>query len=49
MLQSIPLLSDDVIEKCSQIIIALDGQLLSYRALDVNRFGSVYGIMGFYG
>ena len=48
VLQSIPLINDDVIEKVLTKLLLLDGQLLSYRALDVEQIGSVYeGIMGF--
>ena len=45
---SLPLISDDVIEKVLSKLLILDGQLLSYRALDVEQIGSVYeAIMGF--
>ncbi len=46
--ENIPLISDDVIEKVLTKLLILDGQLLSYRSLDVEQIGSVYeGIMGF--
>ena len=42
------LISDDVVEKVLNKLLILDGQILSYRALDVEEIGSVYeGIMGF--
>jgi hypothetical protein len=40
--------SDDVIDKVLSKLLWLDGERLSYRALDVEQIGSVYeGIMGF--
>ena len=46
--KKIPLISDDVVEKILSKLLLLDGQVLSYRALDVEQIGSVYeGIMGF--
>jgi len=48
LLKNIPLISDDVVEKVLSKLLILDGQLLSYRSLDVEQIGSVYeGIMGF--
>jgi type I restriction-modification system DNA methylase subunit len=48
ILDNLPALSDDVIEKVLSKLIWLDGERLSYRALDVEQIGSVYeGIMGF--
>lgn len=47
-LESLPLVSDDVIERVLNKLLILDGQILSYRSLDVEQIGSVYeGIMGF--
>tara|TARA_Y100000589_G_C27191423_1_gene644972 strand:- start:164 stop:4312 length:4149 start_codon:yes stop_codon:yes gene_type:complete len=47
-LKSIPQISDDVVERVLSKLIILDGQLLSYRSLDVEQIGSVYeSIMGF--
>ena len=47
-LNSMPLISDDVVEKVLTKLVLLDGQLLSYRSLDVEQIGSVYeGIIGF--
>jgi hypothetical protein len=47
-LTSVPAISDDVVEKVLTKLLLLDGQILSYRALDVEQIGSVYeGIMGF--
>ena len=43
-----PAISDDVVEQVLTKLLLLDGQILSYRALDVEQIGSVYeGIMGF--
>ena len=48
ILESLPLVSDDVIERVLNKLLILDGQILSYRSLDVEQIGSVYeGIMGF--
>ncbi|MCS5700274.1 BREX-1 system adenine-specific DNA-methyltransferase PglX [Cyanobium sp. FGCU-52] len=48
ILENLPALSDDVVEKVLSKLIWLDGERLSYRALDVEQIGSVYeGIMGF--
>ena len=48
ILDNLPTLSDDVVEKVLSKLIWLDGERLSYRALDVEQIGSVYeGIMGF--
>ncbi|MCP9910785.1 N-6 DNA methylase, partial [Cyanobium sp. BA20m-p-22] len=48
ILINLPALSDDVVEKVLSKLIWLDGERLSYRALDVEQIGSVYeGIMGF--
>ncbi|MEB3352917.1 MAG: type IIL restriction-modification enzyme MmeI, partial [Cyanobacteriota bacterium] len=45
---SVPSISDDVVEQVLTKLLLLDGQILSYRALDVEQIGSVYeGIMGF--
>jgi hypothetical protein len=47
-LTSVPSISDDVVEQVLTKLLILDGQILSYRALDVEQIGSVYeGIMGF--
>jgi hypothetical protein len=47
-LASVPSISDDVVEQVLTKLLLLDGQILSYRALDVEQIGSVYeGIMGF--
>lgn len=47
-LTSVPAISDDVVELVLTKLLLLDGQILSYRALDVEQIGSVYeGIMGF--
>ncbi|MFN9425497.1 MAG: Eco57I restriction-modification methylase domain-containing protein, partial [Cyanobacteriota bacterium] len=47
-LTSVPTISDDVVEQVLTKLLLLDGQILSYRALDVEQIGSVYeGIMGF--
>ena len=47
-LSSVPTISDDVVEQVLTKLLLLDGQILSYRALDVEQIGSVYeGIMGF--
>jgi hypothetical protein len=47
-LNSVPAISDDVVEQVLTKLLLLDGQILSYRALDVEQIGSVYeGIMGF--
>ena len=47
-LTSVPSISDDVVEQVLTKLLLLDGQILSYRALDVEQIGSVYeGIMGF--
>ena len=47
-LQNIPDISDDVVERILSKLLILDGQVLSYRALDVEQIGSVYeSIMGF--
>lgn len=43
-----PRISDGVIHKILQRLLVLDGERLSYRALDVEQIGSVYqAIMGF--
>ncbi|TGH20875.1 MAG: SAM-dependent methyltransferase, partial [Aphanocapsa feldmannii 277cI] len=48
VLDNLPAISDDVVEKVLAKLIWLDGERLSYRALDVEQIGSVYeGIMGF--
>lgn len=48
ILTNLPALSDDVVEKVLSKLLWLDGERLSYRALDVEQIGSVYeGIMGF--
>jgi hypothetical protein len=47
-LTSVPSISDAVMEQVLTKLLLLDGQILSYRALDVEQIGSVYeGIMGF--
>jgi len=47
-LASVPAISDYVVERVLTKLLLLDGQILSYRALDVEQIGSVYeGIMGF--
>jgi N-6 DNA Methylase len=47
-LTAVPAMSDDVVEQVLTKLLLLDGQILSYRALDVEQIGSVYeGIMGF--
>ena len=47
-LTSMPAISDDVVEQVLTKLLLLNGQILSYRALDVEQIGSVYeGIMGF--
>jgi len=47
-LATVPAISDDVVEQVLTKLLLLDGQILSYRALDVEQIGSVYeGIMGF--
>jgi PAS domain-containing protein len=47
-LASVPAISDDVVERVLTKLLLLDGQILSYRALDVEQIGSVYeGVMGF--
>jgi len=47
-LTSVPSISDGVVEQVLTKLLLLDGQILSYRALDVEQIGSVYeGIMGF--
>ena len=47
-LGAVPAISDDVVEQVLTKLLLLDGQILSYRALDVEQIGSVYeGIMGF--
>ena len=47
-LTNLPAVSDDVVEKVLSKLIWLEGERLSYRALDVEQIGSVYeGIMGF--
>jgi hypothetical protein len=47
-LSSAPAISEDVVEQVLAKLLLLDGQILSYRALDVEQIGSVYeGIMGF--
>ena len=47
-LTAVPAISDDVVEQVLTKLLLLDGQILSYRALDVEQIGSVYeGIMGF--
>ena len=48
ILEKLPLISDDVVEKILNKLLILDGQILSYRSLDVEQIGSIYeGIMGF--
>lgn len=48
ILENLPAISDDVVEKVLSKLLWLDGERLSYRALDVEQIGSVYeGIMGF--
>ena len=48
ILSNLPAVSDDVVEKVLSKLLWLDGERLSYRALDVEQIGSVYeGIMGF--
>ncbi|QPN58526.1 N-6 DNA methylase [Synechococcus sp. CBW1002] len=48
ILSNLPAISDDVVEKVLSKLLWLDGERLSYRALDVEQIGSVYeGIMGF--
>ena len=48
ILTNLPAVNDDVVEKVLSKLIWLDGERLSYRALDVEQIGSVYeGIMGF--
>lgn len=45
---SIPLVSDGVVFRILQRLLVLDGEQLSYRALDVEQIGSVYqAAMGF--
>jgi hypothetical protein len=47
-LKAVPPISDDMVEQVLTKLLLLDGQILSYRALDVEQIGSVYeGIMGF--
>ncbi len=47
-LTAVPAISDGVVEQVLTKLLLLDGQILSYRALDVEQIGSVYeGIMGF--
>jgi len=47
-LATVPAISDDVVEQVLTKLLLLDGQILSYRSLDVEQIGSVYeGIMGF--
>jgi hypothetical protein len=44
----VPAISDDVVEQVLTKLLVLGGQILNYRALDVEQIGSVYeGIMGF--
>ena len=48
ILTNLPAISDDVVEKVLTRLLWLDGERLSYRALDVEQIGPVYeGIMGF--
>ena len=48
ILDNLPAISDDVVEKVLSKLLWLDGERLSYRAVDVEQIGSVYeGIMGF--
>ena len=48
LLKKVPSISDDVIEQVLTKLLILDGQMLSYRSLDVEQIGSVYeAIMGF--
>ena len=48
ILDNLPAVSDDVVEKVLSKLLWLDGERLSYRSLDVEQIGSVYeGIMGF--
>ena len=48
LFEIVPGISDDVIEQVLTKLLILDGQILSYRALDVEQIGSVYeAIMGF--
>ncbi len=48
ILTNLPAVNDDVVEKVLSKLLWLDGERLSYRALDVEQIGSVYeGIMGF--
>jgi hypothetical protein len=48
VLANLPAVSDDVVDKVLSKLLWLDGERLSYRALDVEQIGSVYeGIMGF--
>ena len=48
LIDNIPFINDDVVDRVLDKLLILDGQLLSYRSLDVEQIGSVYeGIMGF--
>ncbi len=47
-IEILPPISDDVVERVLTKLLILDGQILSYRSLDVEQIGSIYeGIMGF--
>ncbi|WP_254938613.1 Eco57I restriction-modification methylase domain-containing protein [Cyanobium sp. Morenito 9A2] len=47
-IEAVPAISDDVVEQVLTKLLVLGGQILNYRALDVEQIGSVYeGIMGF--
>jgi len=47
-IEAMPAISDDVVEQVLTKLLVLGGQILNYRALDVEQIGSVYeGIMGF--
>jgi hypothetical protein len=47
-IETVPAISDDVVEQVLTKLLVLGGQILNYRALDVEQIGSVYeGIMGF--
>ena len=47
-IEVVPAISDDVVEQVRTKLLVLGGQILQYRALDVEQIGSVHeGIMGF--
>ena len=48
-IEAVPAISDYVVEQVLTKLLVLGGQILNYRALDVEQIGSVYeGIMGFH-